>query len=117
MRLTIPLPPAHFQRPRPNNRGGYYSPHGADLIDWRALITNQMRVHGDAIVEGPVSVSFHIGADSTDIELTPIVGSEPARPKGIRFDLDNGVKFLADALEGHAYFNDKQIVDLSARFK
>lgn len=114
MKLTIPLPPSHFQRPRGTN---HYSPHQPALDDWRQLITNQMRIHGHPMLEGPVAVHLHIGATSTDIEVVPIVGDEPARPKGVRADLDNIAKFDLDALEKTVYFNDRQVVAESARFK
>ena len=117
MKFTILMPPLGFKRPRPNKHGGYYSPHHADLLDWRQLIQNQMRVNSEQIIEGPVSVSLHIGKDSTDIELAPIVGCDPCRPKGIRGDLDNYVKAIVDSLQGPAFFDDKQVVDLAARFK
>ncbi len=117
MKLTIPLPPSHYQRPRPNPRGGHYSPHSPELDDWRALITNQMRLTGYPMIEGPVAVHLHIGAQSTDIEVVPIVGDQPARPKGVRADLDNIVKFLYDAGEKTVYYNDRQVVAGTQRFK
>lgn len=117
MRLEIPLPPARFERPRPNKRTGkYYSPHKGTLEDWRALFRNQMKLQGEPILEGPVSVVMMIGKDSTLFEVIPVIGSEPARPKGVRADLDNIVKFNMDALEGPVYFNDVQVVDLRATF-
>lgn len=116
MRIHIPLPPSGFQRPRPGKNGGYYSPHKPALLDWQGLIKNQMRVGGHSIIEGPVSVHALIGPNETILEILPVVGVQPARPKGVKQDLDNLFKFDADALEKYAYFNDVQIVDLAARF-
>ncbi len=117
MRFSIPLPPVGFQRPRPNPRGGFYSPHGPEMEDWRRLVTNQMRLNSESILVGPVSVELHIGSESTDISVSSVVGEQPRRPKGVRADLDNYVKAILDSLQGPAYFDDKQVVDLAARFK
>ena len=117
MRFTIPLPPSHYQRPGNSARGGRYNPHGKALLDWHGLIRNQLRLQGEPIIEGPVAVRLHIGADSTDIEVIPVVGCEPCRPKGIRADIDNIAKFDLDAMNKLTYFDDVQVVDLSARFK
>ncbi len=117
MKLHIPLPPAGFERPRPNPRGGWYSPHTRHYKDWHQLITNQMRLAGEHILEGPVSIAFHIGAESTDIEVLPVVGEQPRRPKGVEHDIDNLVKFNNDMLQQYTFFDDKQVVDLAARFK
>ena len=117
MRFTINMPPLGFKRPRPNKQGGYYSPHHNDLLDWRRLIQNQMRLNSEQIIEGPVAVRLHIGAESTDIEVVPIVGDQPSRPKGVKADIDNITKFDLDAMSKLVYFDDVQVVDLAARFK
>lgn len=117
MRLEVPLPPARFQRPRPGKHSGsYYSPHAGDLENWRLVLRNAMKVEGHEMMKGPVSIHMICGPELTSIEVLPVVGSEPARPQGIRADLDNIVKFNMDALEGPVYFNDVQVIDLRATF-
>ena len=115
MRLTVPLPPAHYERPRPSRtRGKFYSPHTASLVDWRKLLTNQMRLHGEPMIEGPVSVEMTISPTEAIILVSPSHGV--TRPKGVKADLDNIVKFVLDALEEAAYFSDGQVVHVAATF-
>ena len=113
MRLTVPLPPAHYQRPRPG-RGSFYSPHTADLDEWQLMLRNQMRLGRHEMIEGPVSVTLLIGAESTELQIVTAHGV--ARPGGVRADLDNIVKFDLDALQEVAYFDDKQVVHVAAQF-
>ena len=115
MRLTVPLPPAHYERPRPNrDHSKFYSPHTPDLVDWRTLLTNQMRLGEHSKIEGPVSVEMTISPTETIILVGAAHGV--TRPKGIRADLDNIAKFVLDALEGPAYFDDLQVVHMAATF-
>ena len=115
MRLTVPLPPAHYERPRPSRgRSKFYSPHTPALVDWRTLLTNQMRLHQHSKIEGPVSVEMTVSPTETIILVGAAHGV--TRPKGIKADLDNIVKFVLDALEEAAYFSDGQVVHVAATF-
>ena len=115
MRLTVQLPPAHYERPRPNrDHSKFYSPHTPALDDWRKLLTNQMRLGEHSKIEGPVSVEMTISPTETIILVGAAHGV--TRPKGIRADLDNIAKFVLDALEGPAYFDDLQVVHIGATF-
>ena len=113
MRLTVPLPPAHYERPRPG-RSKFYSPHTPALDDWRLLLTNQMRLGKHEMVEGPVSVEMTISPTETIILVGPAHGV--TRPAGIKADLDNITKFVLDALKGPTYFDDLQVVHIGATF-
>ena len=113
MRLTVPLPPAHYQRPRPG-RGSFYSPHTPTLAEWQLMLRNQMRLGRHVMIEGPVSVTLLIGAESTELQILPAHGV--TRPVGVRADLDNIAKFDLDALQEAAYFNDSQVVHMAAQF-
>ena len=115
MRLTIPLPPAHYERPRPNrDHSKFYSPHTPALVDWRKLLMNQMRLGKHEMIEGPVSVEMTISPTETIILVGAAHGV--TRPKGVKADLDNIVKFVLDALEEAAYFSDGQVVHVAATF-
>ena len=115
MRLTVPLPPAHYERPRPNrDHSKFYSPHTPALDQWRLLLTNQMRLHQHEIIEGPVSVEMTISPTETIILVGPAHGV--VRPAGVKADLDNIIKFVGDALEGPTYFDDLQVVHIGATF-
>ena len=115
MRLTVPLPPAHYERPRPNrDHSKFYSPHTPALVDWRKLLMKQMRLHQHEMIEGPVSVEMTISPTETIILVGPAHGV--TRPAGINADLDNITKFVLDALQGPTYFKDRQVVHLAATF-
>ncbi len=118
MRLRIPTGPIKaFERPRPRKDGrGYYSPHKPFQDDVAGLIRNAMRVQGDHLIEGPVSVHLFISRESMVLEVLPIIGTHPSRPTGVRFDIDNILKLVVDAAQKEAYVNDRQIVEVSARF-
>lgn len=113
MRLTVPLPPAHYQRPRPGG-GRFYSPHTPTLAEWQMMLRNKMRLGKHSMIEGPVSVTLLVGAEQTELQIIPAIGVQ--RPNGIRSDLDNIVKFDLDALQEVAYFNDSQVVHVAAQF-
>ncbi len=113
MRLTVPLPPAHYQRPRPGGKG-FYSPHTQSLAEWQMILRNQMRRWQLEMIEGPVSVTLLVGAEATEIQIVPAVGVQ--RPKGVKADLDNIAKFDLDALQEVTYFNDSQVVYVAAQF-
>ena len=66
------------------------------------------------MIEGPVSVEMTISPTETVILVGPAHGV--TRPKGIRADLDNIIKFVGDALQGPTYFNDMQVVHIAATF-
>jgi Holliday junction resolvase RusA-like endonuclease len=117
MNFHIPLKPVGFKRPRPSKSGRYYSPHSKELVDWQGLFKNQMKVKGEKIIEGPVSVHMIFAGDEVQVSVRPVVGQDSNRPKGVRADIDNLVKFVLDALEGYAYFNDRQVVDIDATFR
>ena len=115
MRLTVPLPPAHYERPRPNrDHSKFYSPHTASLDEWRMLLTNQMRLGKHGMIEGPVTVEMTVSPTETIIQVGPAQGV--TRPAGVKADLDNIVKFVLDALEEAAYFDDLQVVHIRATF-
>ena len=78
------------------------------------LLTNQMRLGKHEVVEGPVSVEMTISPTETIILVGPAHGA--TRPAGVNADLDNITKFVLDALQGPAYFNDRQVVHLAATF-
>lgn len=96
MKLVLPIPPlANQYRQFDRKRGFYYRTKEADQYKLRVgkyAVANGLWMPSD----GPVAVTVHI---------------HRPRKSG---DIDGYLKVLLDVLEGIAYVNDKQIVELHA---
>lgn len=92
--ITLPYPPSYNRYWRTGPRGGYVSAEGK-RFKARALATLfPLRL---SPIAGPVVVSM-----------------DYYRPRRTG-DLDNNFKCLLDCLQGAAYLNDSQIVEIHAR--
>jgi len=98
IRLNLPLPPTVNHGHRPNGRGGRLLTDKAKAfreIVWLAWVQQPHR----RTIEGPVLLK---------VELTPA--------NKARFDIDNRLKHLLDALQNCLVFNDDhQITDIWLR--
>lgn len=65
------------------------------------------------LFEGPVAVEMRFAIDHTSIYISDL-DYEPI--KGLRGDLDNYVKMVADGLNGVAWNDDRQIKSIYAYF-
>ena len=65
-------------------------------------VANSYRAAGGKMLEGPIRLhcAFYLGGRCRSVELDPR-------------DLSNMIKLVEDALEGHAYKNDRRIVAYS----
>ena len=111
-----------MQRPRVTRSGMSYLPKETQKSK-RAIARAFKNMCGDVDpFDGPVAVSVTIYRPMTkalakklDVairhgrELDPSLFLAPTKP-----DLDNQIKTVLDALEGLAYVNDSQVVDISA---
>lgn len=111
-----------MQRPRVTRSGMSYIPKETQKSK-RAIARAFKNMCGDVDpFDGPVAVSITIYRPMTkalakklDVairhgrELDPSLFLAPTKP-----DLDNQIKTVLDALEGLAYINDSQVVDISA---
>lgn len=93
MRATLPYPPSanrywrvYRGRPRPS----------AEAKAFKAAVGLQMRAAKATPAEGPLSLTVHV-----------------FRPQK-RGDLDNTLKALCDALNGYAWHDDSQVVEIHA---
>lgn len=94
------------QRPRMTRRGRVFTPERTLLAE--AAIAEQYQ--GPQFT-GPVHVEFVFHLDHTAIYIEDLV-YEPIR--GLRGDTDNYIKTVADALNGVAWVDDKQIKSIYA---
>lgn len=90
-----------FQRYTPEPYRGW-------LLAAGGLVAAEQRRHHRRPLEDPVAVALRVFPNGIGVVITP--ARESARPKGIRGDLDNYGKAVADALEGGGVLrNDRQI--------
>jgi len=67
------------------------------------------------MLSGPVAVAATVHLDGITVTVTPITR---IRPVGLRGDLDNFFKAVADALtDAGIYADDRQIEQLTVRFE
>jgi len=97
--------PKTKERPRaqPGGKGRSFTPKATR--DAEAAILAQ---YEGPCFEGPISVVVHLHADHFDLRIF----EREAPSKKWAGDLDNYLKLITDALNGHAYVDDKQIVTL-----
>lgn len=110
MRLVIPGRPVPASRPRVARGHAYYPKRYAE---WLELASWQVRASAKR-VEGPVRLVVVFRRDCVEVEVLP---GRP-RPSGLRFDLDNGIKAVGDALQaGGVLADDVQVTEIVARFE
>ncbi len=95
MNITLPYPPSANRYWR-TDRGG--RPH----------VSDEARAYKAAVGLLCRSLRLQPVAGEVDVRLDVY---RPAR----RGDLDNSIKVLLDALKGHAYADDQQVVSINAR--
>ncbi|KHO63373.1 endonuclease [Thermoanaerobacter sp. YS13] len=113
MLLTIPGKPFGKQRPRVTKRGVTYTP--AETVNYEAFVKLlYMHEYRNIKLEGPLRMIIRAfykipkGTNKKDKELMLQNILRPTKKP----DMDNVVKIIADALNGLAYDDDKQIVEM-----
>jgi crossover junction endodeoxyribonuclease RusA len=94
------------ERPRPNGRGGVYTPERTKRAE------AHIAAHWDGpTFVGPVEVQLIFNQDGTAVIVTPL----PLDMKsGLRGDLDNLAKTVLDGLNGVAWGDDRQVLKITA---
>jgi Holliday junction resolvase RusA-like endonuclease len=122
MQIKIPGVPIAKKRPRFARRGAYVTTYNAqETEEGKVLIQalEQIRAQTEAPLQGALSVSFvfrmprpksHFRTGKNAGEIKP--GFDDCHHTG-KPDLDNLIKFYLDVLAGHAFSDDRQIVNLS----
>lgn len=117
--LTMTIEPRPKERPRATVIGGHariYTPKTTEDYE-KKIRAAWTKANGSDPITGPVLVRIHVGM--------PIPKSTPKGNKALMLnrqlrpvtkpDIDNLAKSILDAINGIAYKDDNQIVDLLAR--
>jgi len=111
MNFTIPIRPRPTPRPRGKQGQRAYYPTEyqsyKDELEWRI----KAAAKGNYI--GPCQIAIGLWPDAIDINITPT----DAQRNGLRGDIDNIYKGIADALETAGVIeNDRDVHSLVVRF-
>lgn len=110
MIVTIPWKPHAKQRPRHGKSGHTFTPKATRDAE-AAIAAAFLAAAGDKFVpfEGPLKVEVMFANEWVNIVIEEIGDYAQRKVKG---DVDNYLKTVGDALNGVAWVDDKQIVDL-----
>lgn len=105
--ITIPEQPIAWKRPAQNKDGRRYDSQGAlkDRYGW-TFKDAMMRAHKNC-TDKPLRVEFIFSFMRVKSNKRKQHTSDP--------DIDNCCKFYLDAMQDVVYFNDNQVVELSAK--
>ena len=113
VRFTVPGSPQGKARPR-FTKGRTYTPKNTVIYEKLVRIRYQAAAMGITPAEGPVSVTilarYPIPKSATKAKRAGMISGALLPTK--KPDLDNVAKIVCDALNGVAYRDDSQIVDL-----
>lgn len=104
--FNIPIKPKSKGRPRKGKHGFYTDKATKEYEDAIALY---YVASGFPKFEGNVQVSATFMSDHIHVQITPV--KEESKLRG---DVDNYVKSLLDGLNGVAFDDDKQVVNIKA---
>jgi Holliday junction resolvase RusA-like endonuclease len=114
--LIIPGKPFGKQRPRMTKRGVTYTPE--QTVNYETFIKLlYMQKYGNSKLQGPLKMTIRAfykipkSASKKDKELMLQNVIRPAKKP----DMDNIAKIIADALNGMAYDDDRQIVEMQVK--
>jgi crossover junction endodeoxyribonuclease RusA len=104
---TIRIRPVTKGRPRLGRRRRAYTPD--KTVQFEAEVARQWAEQNPDLepLTGPLGMQVVFGSDH--IEITVWELEESQRPKYVTGDVDNYQKSVADALNGVAYVDDKQV--------
>jgi len=111
MRIVFETKPFPKERPRATKQGRVFTPTKTIKYEreLKELFRKQFPEH-EPFTE-PVNIEVDVAVDKICVEITKV----DHKPKGMRGDLDNYVKAIMDALNGEAFEDDRQVVEITAR--
>jgi len=118
--FKLPGRPIPWRRPKVNRYGATYNPQRIVLIRTKAILRQEMI---GAPLTGPVllEIDFYFRRPKSHFhpDLYDNLVRKPDRPMNCTIcrDIDNLAKLVLDALNGVAYVDDRQVVELRLRRK
>ena len=103
-KVTIPIKPKSKGRPRAG-RNGFYTDKATKIYE-QAIGKAYIESEGPFFVT-PVQVNLTFMKGEVTIEIMEVEGTS-----SIRSDLDNLIKAVLDGLNGVAFTDDKQVVEI-----
>ncbi len=103
---VVHVKPKVKQRPRMTRRGRVFTPK--ETLEFEQVIKDAW---DGPTFESPVSVDIIFYKDKIKITIT----QEEEKKSPLRGDIDNYVKAVLDGLNGSAFIDDKQVVQIKAR--
>lgn len=111
MRLTVPGDPVALERARKGKHGFYLPPRS---VEFRERVREAWKAAGSPTVEGGLVVTVRgYWSRPKSHYRTKAMLLRPDAPRFPRPDVDNLVKGILDALQGHAFEDDNQVVALA----
>jgi len=104
--LTIPIKPKVKGRPRAGKHGFYTD---KSTREYEAAVESAYIASGGPRFVGEVQVTATFHKDHIDVTII-----EATETSNLRGDLDNYVKALLDGLNGAAFLDDSQVVNIKA---
>ena len=109
MNVTIPWTPRAKGRPRMTKSGHTYTPPETRKAEEAIRAAWVAATMASAPHDGPLSVSIRMSNTEVEIQIEP---AEDYESRKLRGDVDNYGKLILDALNGVAWVDDRQIVNL-----
>lgn len=102
--LVIKLKPKSKGRPRAGKYGMYTD---KATREYEQLIKDAYVASGGPMFEGPIEMSITFARDKITVNIKEIIAES-----SLRGDVDNYVKSIMDGLNGVAYNDDRQVLNL-----
>ena len=113
MHITINQPPVPKSRPRMTKSGHVYTPQ--KTRDYEELVALLARIATHHTLDGPLKLTIDFYMPMPKSIKTKMTKSGQIFRPATKPDIDNLIKAVLDGMNGIAYYDDKQIVEIYCR--